>query len=139
MPRLECLLDTILPADDGRGMPPGSAFAGAPCWHDLGNQLDDYLDQLDALAQAHSKQPFAALSGPDRLRCVQLSQRKQARLATPVLLAALKAYYSAPGVLRQLDAGAVPPFPAGNAMPEDDWLLLEPVFARGRMYREVSP
>lgn len=47
----------------------------------------------------------------------------------------INAYYTCEEVLTILHLASVPPFPDGNFIPEDDLLLLEPVFLRGNIYR----
>ena len=45
-------------------------------------------------------------------------------------------YYSNPIVLSKLEIGSVPPFPEGNIVKEGDVYLLEPVFSKGKIFRD---
>ena len=49
----------------------------------------------------------------------------------------VQCYYRDDRVMQSLDMEARPPHPQGYALPEDDWSLLDPVKARGVIYREV--
>ncbi len=49
----------------------------------------------------------------------------------------VQCYYRDDRVMRSLGMEARPPHPEGFAVEEGDWLLLEPVKRRGRIYREV--
>jgi len=129
----DAFLDTILPGDESLGMPRASRVVS-----DLVD-WEQYALVLDHLAREAGGQSFAALDAPSRLAVVEKSRRKQARLANGVIMAALRAYYTDAGVLRALGAGAVPPFPDGNFLEDDDWSILEPVFERGPIWRKVSP
>ena len=73
-----------------------------------------------------------------RLKLVDALRRQDLRLFTSVVTHCLRAYYSSELVLRSLSSGAVPPFPEGNPMPEDDWSLLEPVYLRGPLDRPLD-
>ncbi|MGE4280052.1 MAG: hypothetical protein AB7G62_10725 [Magnetospirillum sp.] len=127
----DVFLDTILPGDEGLGLPSASAIAVVLV------EWDQYAPVLDQLAIEAGGESFLALDAPSRLALVEKSRRKQARLANGVIVAALKAYYTHPQVLHALGAGAVPPFPDGNFLEDDDWSILEPVFERGPIWREV--
>jgi hypothetical protein len=37
-----------------------------------------------------------------------------------------------------IGAGSVPPFPQGNPIEVDDWMILEQVYERGQVYRDVT-
>lgn len=129
----DVFLDTILPGDESLGMPQASKVVAVLA------DWDQYALVLDQLALEAGGKSFVALDAASRLAVVEKSRRKQARLANGVIVAALRAYYTDAGVLRALGAGAVPPFPDGNFLEDDDWSILEPVFERGPIWREVSP
>lgn len=129
---MNAFLDAILPGDDGLGLPQASLVVTVLA------DWDQYATVLDDLARDAGAKGFAALDAPSRLAVVEKSRRKQARLANGVIVAALKAYYTDQQVLRALGAGAVPPFPDGNFLEDDDWSILEPVFERGPIWREVK-
>lgn len=138
-PRLESLLDTLLPGDQTLGLPSASA-AGVMSFLQSENKLslfDEYLVLLETVAQQKYHTSWHALDNLALLTCVELSSRSHWSLASQVLGQVLRGYYSARIVLNQLHAGAVPPFPQGNRLPENNWDLLESVFERGPIYRTV--
>jgi hypothetical protein len=49
----------------------------------------------------------------------------------------LQCYYRDDRVMLSLGMEPRPPFPKGHALPEGDWSLLDPVRARGRIWRGV--
>lgn len=126
---IDAFLDAILPGDESLGLPPGRSVAAAAL-----AQAAPWDEVMAALAEGGD---FVALTADARLALVEKLRRKQARLANAVIVAALRAYYTDAGVLRALGAGAVPPFPDGNFLEDDDWSILEPVFERGPIWREV--
>ncbi|KAA5605204.1 gluconate 2-dehydrogenase subunit 3 family protein [Roseospira marina] len=136
---LTTLIDAILPGDAGLGLPAGSRV-GVPAFlesHGLAADAAVLLSQVETVARDRFGIGFAALEAPDRVTCVERAKRADMHRASGVLVACLRAYYTDPGVLRALSAGAVPPFPDGNALDDDDWTLLEPVYERGPIHRPV--
>lgn len=55
----------------------------------------------------------------------------------PVAVAVIQAYYRDDRVMRALDLEPRPPFPRGYVIPEGDFGLVEPVRARGRIWRDA--
>lgn len=141
MTPLNLLLDTLLPGDAALQAPPGSSidFAAYQQRWSLDTLVADCLQALGALAQQRFGQGFESLSPEQRLQAVEALRRQDLRLFTQLVTHCLRAYYSSERVLRGLSAGAVPPFPQGNVLPEDDWTLLEPVYLRGPIHRFVDP
>lgn len=137
---LNLVLDTLLPGDEALQAPPASSIDFAAYQHRFGieQQVADFLQSLRDLAEQHHAQRFEALDIEQRLKLVDALRRQDLRLFTSVVTHCLRAYYSSELVLRGLSSGAVPPFPEGNPMPEDDWSLLEPVYLRGPIDRPVD-
>lgn len=137
---LNQLLDTLLPGDESLGAPRGSSidFEAYQRRFGIHQQVTDFLQALGDLAHRLHSQPFDALSIEQRLQLVDALRRQDLRLFSSVVTHCLRAYYSDAAVLRGLSAGAVPPFPAGNPMPDEDWSLLEPVYLRGPIHRSVD-
>lgn len=136
---LVLLLDTVLPGDATLGLP-SAQQADVALFLQRRGQLrlcDDYLTALESIAEQKCQAPWHTLDAASRLQCVDWSRRSHLQLASQALSQLLRGYYSAAAVLRQLNAGAVPPFPAGNTIADNDWDLLEPVFERGPIYRHV--
>jgi len=138
---MECLCDTLIPGDLPLGLPPGSSvdFSAYVEEYAIGDEVAGLMGLLDALARETCRRKFTDLDLQARLDCVTNARRKDARLANAVIIHFLKAYYTDAAVLRSLRAGAVPPFPEGNRLEEDDWTILEPVYERGPIYRPLPP
>lgn len=137
---LNLVLDTLLPGDESLHAPPASSIDFEAYQHRFGIQqpVADFLQALSDLAAQHHGQRFESLDLEQRLKLVDALRRQDLRLFTSVVTHCLRAYYSSELVLRGLSSGAVPPFPEGNLMPEDDWSLLEPVYLRGPLDRPVD-
>jgi hypothetical protein len=129
--------DTILPGDDELGLLPASYvdMSRYIAAHEIEDQVKEYLALLESVSQEKFESAFEDLNSTNRLKCVEVSKRKNIRLATAVIVHCLKAYYTNADVLNKLPGGAIPPFPAGNTLGEDDWSLLEPVYERGAIFR----
>ena len=56
---------------------------------------------------------------------------------TALVNATVRCYYRDDRVMRSLGMEPRPPFPKGFDIPQGDWSLLDPVRARGRVYREL--
>lgn len=138
---IEVICDTLLPGDPALGMPPASRLDmdGYFRAHGLESAVQTFVALLDDVAMETFERDFASLSTEQRLQCLEKSKRRDLRLANEIIIHALKAYYSDAIVLRELSDAAVPPFPEGNTLEEDDWTILEPVLERGPIFRVVEP
>lgn len=136
---INILFDTILPGDKELGLPSGSSIDIIQyiSYYGIEKSVDEYLHFLNDLSLDKFNLQFVQLEAVLRLEIVELSKRKNNRLANTIILHCLKAYYSDTNVLNSLPSGAVPPFPAGNFLEEDDWSLLNQVYERGPVYRSV--
>jgi hypothetical protein len=133
------LLNALIPPDQDLNMP------GAG---DLG--LSHYLDQREAEAEIVKYINLLAdeikecksvvmeqLTSEDLLELMITVKKRNLRLFHSVVSHVFRAYYSHAQILVRLNSGSVPPFPSGNFLREDDWTMLEPVFNRGQIYRNV--
>ena len=134
------VLDTILPGDAARQLPPASRidFAGYQLRYGCADVVTAFMALLTELAQTHHENTFAELSPEQRLALVNRCKVRNIRLFSSFVTHCFRAYYADASVLQAIGAGAVPPFPQGNPMPSDDWTLLEPVFERGKIYRDLT-
>jgi len=102
----------------------------------LGRDADavrSVLRRLDELVGG----PFAD-SADDAQRAAMERLRKDDAALTAVLVAVVvRCYYRDDRVMRSLGMQLRPPYPKGFEVEQGDWSLLEPVRARGRVYREV--
>ena len=138
---INILCDTILPGDEELGLPSGATidFDHYILYADIEAQVKEYGQLLDELSLEKFNEVFVTLGVGLRMEIIELSKRKNNRLSNLIIIHCMKAYYNDANVLKRLPTGAVPPFPAGNSLKDDDWSLLEPVYERGRAYRFVSP
>lgn len=134
------LIDTLIPADSDLGMPGISEtdFDLYMKQHRLESLCNDFTRMVDQVCQEKYAMSFAAMTDPQRLEAVNACKLVNVRLFSDTVAQLFKAYYSSPMVLAKIKSGSVPPFPHGNALPDDDWSLLESVYERGRIYREVT-
>ena len=139
MTMFPAIINTMLPGDVSLGMPAASE-AGVQSYfeqHDLAALVDDFTQLLGGVALVKCGQAFMSLDAAARLQAINACKLANVRLFSTFLTQVLRAYYTAPEVLRLIGAGSLPPFPSGNELAQDDWSMLESVFERGKVYREV--
>jgi hypothetical protein len=134
---LRCIVAHMIPASAEHGVP------GA----DDDRIFADIVASLDREAAA-VRQALALLDQlaggalhtlpVERQRSVLQDFRKQQPASTTALIATtVRCYYRDDRVMRSLGMEPRPPFPEGFDVPQGDWSILEPVRARGRIYREA--
>lgn len=137
---IELVLDTILPGDSELGVP-GAAqldFEGYALRHRVTAQVDAFLAVLERVALDRFGAAFESLDAGQRLAAINACKLADVRAFSAFVTHALRAYYTDRTVLARIGAGALPPFPEGNALDADDWTLLEPVYERGPIWRDAS-
>ncbi|HJN52032.1 MAG: gluconate 2-dehydrogenase subunit 3 family protein [Pseudomonadales bacterium] len=134
------LLDMIIPpSEDGR-MPGASEVDVLGYIRD--NRSDSIalivagLTALDELSDTRHGEGFAALAGSDRQTLVDELQKDQAGFFQNLVSSTVICYYQHDRVLEALGLEARPPFPEGYEVEPGDLSLLDPVRARGKLYRE---
>lgn len=134
---LRVLVGHMIPASDTFGVP-GADDAAI---------LADIIASLGREAAAVR----AAIAEVDRLAGGNLADQGAAPQATAIasfrdsgsplvsalVLATVRCYYRDDRVMRAIGMQPRPPFPLGFTLPEGNWSLLEPVRARGAIYRDV--
>jgi hypothetical protein len=122
------ILDAIIPAD---------ANSGLPSLKEIGFEQTVFVDSFYAelfdeiKSFINSKEFIPNECRPD------IFKKEKFKYFHELSLRGINAYYTNEEVLSILHLASVPPFPNGNFVPEGDLLLLEPVFLRGNIYREV--
>ncbi|HCV01467.1 hypothetical protein CMN24_00070 [Candidatus Saccharibacteria bacterium] len=136
---LSQFLNVILPSDSTLGMPSAVEIGvDKNVMHVLTpNQIDVFLFILNGIAQERFANSLSSLNEKEYLLCIEKAKRADARLVNNIVQQCLTAYYTHPIVLTKINSGAVPPFPYGNQIESDDWLMLQKVFERGPIYRNV--
>jgi hypothetical protein len=139
MTDLKIVIDTMLPGDSVLGMPCASEidFGIYLNQHNL-NQLSlDFIQMLDEVCEEKRGMAFVDLDDVQKIQAINACKLVDVRVFSAMVGHLLKAYYTTPSVLMKIKSGSVPPFPNGNSIKEDDWSILEPVFERGQVFREV--
>lgn len=91
------------------------------------------LEELDAAAGG----PLAECSAAQREAAGRWLREHRGALATTFANLALACYYRDDRVMRALGLEPRPPYPKGFEVEPGDWSLLDPVRARGRIWREA--
>lgn len=100
--------------------------------------LKEGLQALDAYALEQHDVPFLALDQAGCLRVVERFQQQSKRFIRAVIIVTAQCYYRDARVMESLGMEARAPFPAGFELEEGDWSLLDPVRARGRIWRDAD-
>lgn len=100
--------------------------------------LRDGLAALDHEAVARCGGAFAALDHASRSSLLDEFSARQPALLQRLGLEAVTCYYQQDGVIERLGLEARPPYPVGYQVPAGDLTLLDPVIARGRIYRDAQ-
>jgi len=130
---LAALLDLIIPPNQEAGIPGGSQVGFEPdknAW--------ESLKILDDSAQATFNKTFLQLNYEDRLNILS-KERKRHKIAFIQLARLLvEHYYQHRAVCQALGLPMSPPFPEGCHVEDGDLSLLESVYRRGPIYRNVD-
>lgn len=92
------------------------------------------LARLDELCGGS---PFADVEPECQRRTLDQFRKLHPALATALVAATVRCYYRDDRVMRSLGMELRPPFPKGFEVAQGDWSLLEPVRARGKIYRDA--
>lgn len=139
MTDLNLIVDAVLPGDSDRSLPSasGTDFRRYLVRHSLQTLAADFVEMLDKLCVEKFDLEFEKMDEDQRLKAINACKVVNVRLFSGFVTHVLKAYYTCPIVLERIGAGSIPPFPQGNVMDHDDWTVLEPVYERGKCYRDV--
>jgi len=138
---LDIVLDMIVPPSaDGRM--PGAAEVGVPAYlyaeaPDALPVLCQELDELDRRSRERFARGFAALEQHERKSLIDAMRAREPSFMSRLAMETLACYYQHDRVLEGLGMEARPPYPKGYQVVEGDLSLLEPVRARGKIYRDA--
>lgn len=135
---LRCVVAQMIPASTKYGVPGADDDT---IFSDIVASLDrDAMAVREALSVLHRLAGGALHLAPVERQQTALSDfRKQnAGLAAVLVSVATRCYYRDDRVMRSLDMDVRPPYPKGFEVPQGDWSLLEPVRARGKLYRDAG-
>jgi len=140
MTNVHTIIDSMLPGDSDLGLPSAS-FIDFDIYlkrHGQEPLFMDFARILDRVCADRYCQIFPNLNPEQKIEAINACRSVNIKVFSAMVEHLFKAYYTNPFILKQIGAGAVPPFPHGNSLIGDDWSLLEPVYERGPIYREVS-
>ena len=130
---LRAFAGTMIPASAPYKMPGADdELIFADVVKSLGRDLDDVKAALNKLAG------IAALAPEKRLAFANAFRAGSASLALTIARVILLCYYRDDRVMRSLGQEPRSPFPKGHVVEQGDWTLLDPVKARGPIWRKVS-
>ena len=139
-PERETLLCTV-----GHMIPPSAEF-GLPGAADpaifadivrsIGRDLPA-LRQALSLIDERAGGALAALPQPEQAALLTSFRADDPGLTGVLEAVTVRCYYRDDRVMASLGMEVRPPFPLGFAVPHGDWSLLEPVRARGKIYRDA--
>jgi hypothetical protein len=138
---LDIVLDLIVPPSaDGRM--PGAAEVGVPAYlsteaPDALPELLQELEQLERRALERFARGFAQLGQSERQTLVGELRAQAPSFMSRLALETLACYYQHDRVLAGLGREARPPYPKGYQVVQGDLSLLDPVRARGKIYRDA--
>ena len=134
---LRALAGTMIPASARYGVPGADDEAiFADIEASLGRDGEAVRLALAQLGQLAAR-PYDALPADERLAAALRLRDEQPALADVLMTATVRCYYRDDRAMRSIGMEARPPFPKGHELEQGDWSLLEPVRARGRIWRRV--
>jgi hypothetical protein len=135
---LRALAGTIIPASSRHGVPGAD---DPKIFNDLlisaGSALEFLNESMRSLDEQSGSGGFNAQSPAQRLALAEQFRASQPEAAGLLVSLISQCYYRDDRVMASLDMDPRPPFPEGFDIADGDWSLLDPVRARGIVYREV--
>jgi hypothetical protein len=138
---LDIVLNMIVPPSaDGRM--PGAVEVGVPAYlvaeaPDALPQLRRELEELERRARERFARGFAQLDAVERQTLTEAMRAQEPSFMGRLAMETLACYYQHDRVLEGLGVEARPPYPKGYQVVQGDLSLLEPVRARGKIYRDA--
>ncbi len=139
---LDAVLEIIIPAEPARGMPSAREVA---VFRYLQDHASDYwrllatqLDELDASAFRQFALHFADLSLDERMRVAHVMRNTNPGFLRRLALETVTCYYQDDRVMVAVGMEPRPPAPKGQEAYAGDFSLVEPVIARGAIWRRTE-
>jgi hypothetical protein len=138
---LDIVLDIIVPPSADARMP-GAAEVGVPAYlaaeaSDALPVLRQELDELDRRSRERWARGFAELGDGERKELIAGMRAQAPLFMSRLAMETLACYYQHDRVLQGLGRDARPPYPKGYQVAQGDLSLLDPVRARGKIYRDA--
>ena len=135
---LNVLLNLFIPPSED-GKMPGAADVGFLAYIHNENILPWIKEGLiNIIEESHNNygQELSALSSSIQMELIDNLRRKFFQFFKHLTTLVMQCYYQHDDVLVKIGLEARPPFPEGYRIVEGDLTLLEPVYLRGKIYRE---
>jgi len=140
---LSLVLDELIPpSEDGRLPGAGglgvasdveTAVKATPA---LGPVINGGISAVDDLSRTRNAGGFAALSRAERVDVLREVEAADPAFVPTLMMLAYVGYYGNERVVAVLKPGNQAPHPSGYDVEPDDLTLLDPVRARGKLYRD---
>ena len=135
---LNVLLDLFIPPSEDGKMPGATDIDFLTYIHNE-NILSWIREGLiNIIEESHNQygQKFLSLSGSNQMELIDKLRRKFRQYFSRLTTQIIQCYYQHDDVLEAIGLDARPPFPQGYLLEEGDLTLLEPVYLRGKIYRD---
>lgn len=137
---LNAVLDELIPFDLDKKMP---SLVELGASRELlirpeNRWLNDALFQLNELSNKKYKIGFSELTGNDRATFISENASFWNEIIARIGPLALIFYFQNEIVINALGLEFRPPFPNGHTVSGGNWDMLEPVYLRGQIYRDVQ-
>ena len=139
---LKIVLDQIIPADPARRKPSAAILALEKLVEQFDeNALNSLLSQLDRIEwQALEKtgKNYLSLDRHQQDEIVHQMRQEDPDFLRYLAFSTVSLYYQDPTVMESIGLPHRPPYPEGYSVPRGDTSLLEPVKARGTIWRRTT-
>ncbi len=96
------------------------------------------LDEVNAHTSAVHEAPLAALAPEQATAVAQTLQETSPEFLHALVAITVQCYYRNPRVMQSLNMEPRPPYPQGYELAQGDWAILDPVKARGKVWRDAN-
>lgn len=135
---LRALAGAIIPASETHGVPGADDEAiFADLLSSAGPTLAFIAEQLGILEALAGDGGFLEAPLEEQVTHAEAFRSAHPEAAALIVSLVCQCYYRDPRVLESLGTPPRPPFPEGYEVDQGDWSLLDPVRARGPIYRPV--
>ena len=135
---LNVLLNLFIPPSED-GKIPGAADVGFLAYiHNENSLLWIREGLINIIEESHNKygQELSSLSGFEQTQFIDKMRWRFLQFFNRLTTQVIQCYYQHDDVLEAIGLEARPPFPHGYLLEEGDLTLLEPVYLRGKIYRD---
>lgn len=139
---LQVVLDQIIPADESRGKPSAQDVGVLAYLRERhADELKDIaiqLDSLNELAIDGHQRAYSELERPLQDRILEKRRTENVRFLVGLAMRTVECYYLDVRVMQAIGLPARAPFPEGFTVDRGDLSLLDPVRARGSIWRRAD-